>query len=61
MESKIGIGGLINNKSVNDYSSLISLLADNNNSLHRPPLTFKTQINFVSSEGGIVSRANKFT
>lgn len=44
----MNIGGLINkNKSGNDCSSLISLQADNKNVLHRPPLTFKAQINFV--------------
>lgn len=49
VESELAPGvSLIKNKSVHDYSALIQLPADNNNPLHRPPLTFKTQINFVS-------------
>lgn len=42
---KIFVGNLINkHKSVHHYSSLISLPADNSNSLKHPSLTFRTQI-----------------
>lgn len=45
----ISIGGLINKKkSVNHYSSLISLVTDSSNSFQHLPLTFKTLINLVA-------------
>lgn len=50
--SSIGTGGLINkNKFVNYFSTLIALLDGNNDSMQHAPLTFKTEINFVSSKG----------
>lgn len=53
---KITIGCLINkNKSVYYYSSPISLLADNSNSLQHLPLTFSTQINLVATPQGELS------
>lgn len=56
VESKlILVVSLIKIKSVNHYSSLISLLADRSNSLQHLLLTFKTQINLVASPEGELS------
>lgn len=53
---RIGISGLINkNKFLNYFSPLIALPGGANNSMQRVPLTFKTQINFVSWNWGYLS------